>query len=984
MDIRRGLFAGLFGLIVLAAPLPLLANPGGVGATSGLAAANGITGLGTANVQVNQAATHAVINWNDFSIGAGELVQFNQPSATAAILNRVTGGNLSQIYGQMKGNGRVLLVNPAGIFFAQGSQVDVAGLVASTLDITDANFNADHWQFDGVPDGSVPGRVSSAGTITAAAGGFVALLSQGQQNSSGTINAPQGSILLANGSSIFVDPVGDGLMLYQVSAPTPSNYDANGDGTNDAGNDGIYVAASSLLAADGGRVAVEADVPSAQAANQISAVITQGVIRARAATTGSHGEIILVGRGSDAYNAGLLDASGPGNGTVTLRSDTGVSASPPQNLYPCNQNPNPCTTGDGNNPPLIQARNLVLDGVGSVNLDGVTLAVQAMDVTSGGYASFSGDTFSGLQSVTGHVGELDIFNSDISAPALTFNITGGLFFGGSRLSGNTLNAQASDTLSVGNQPNVPSVVPSSLSFTQQVTLGGVNRINLIGARVDTPALALNTGGIASIDTDQFPQLRMVTGTIGELDFFTSTVTTPDLSFDITGNLFIGGATLSGSTLTARASGNLSIGDEPNVPGPPPSSHLSYGQQIQLAAPGRVNIINATLDTPTLIIATSGYASMQNDQLPNLRMLQAQALQLQLQDMTLNLPALDIDVAGGLLMDGVALSGGSLTMAADGFELGPSLSAAGAARMLDYTGTVSIDSRGGALDILGASVKAGDLKISGSGYVSIDNSMLQATHGMQLSAGADLQFDVNTSPQSTTQISAGSFAARAGGTINLANAVVDVGTEVAAFGEDDGMIGELRDVAPDRVPLAAGPDASFAAPHVVIGNITLQGDYLYLQTNSLDFTGPLPINAPTDLLVNVRPYGNKDTLGLEQDIAYRRTANFGVNQQLNNAFPGTTYIFGGTDYDGVIFAGEAGPIDFGSHDAGVLFMTNGAVAQEAPIQTSGPQFVLAGLTSAPPEADEDQQHRSATEDDDNGGKDHEVDRVTSPAAAKECR
>ena len=70
-----------------------------------------------------------------FSIGAGELARFVQPSAASAILNRVTGGDPSSILGQLQSNGRVFLVNPSGIVFGPGAVIDAAGLVASTLNI---------------------------------------------------------------------------------------------------------------------------------------------------------------------------------------------------------------------------------------------------------------------------------------------------------------------------------------------------------------------------------------------------------------------------------------------------------------------------------------------------------------------------------------------------------------------------------------------------------------------------------------------------------------------------------------------------------------------------------------------------------------------------------------------------------------------------------------------------------------------------------
>jgi len=84
----------------------------------------------------------AIINWQGFSIGANEITRFNQQSASSAVLNRVISNNPSSILGTLQSNGRVFLINPNGIVFGAGSVVDVAGLVASTLKLSDADFLA--------------------------------------------------------------------------------------------------------------------------------------------------------------------------------------------------------------------------------------------------------------------------------------------------------------------------------------------------------------------------------------------------------------------------------------------------------------------------------------------------------------------------------------------------------------------------------------------------------------------------------------------------------------------------------------------------------------------------------------------------------------------------------------------------------------------------------------------------------------------------
>lgn len=116
---------------------------------------------------IDQSSRSAIVEWGSFSIGSKASVTIRQPDAAAAILNRVVGGNRSEIDGQLTANGRVFLVNPNGILFGAGSRVDVGGLVASTLDIRNEAFER------GVVDGRFvfSGDAASPGSGTGATSG---------------------------------------------------------------------------------------------------------------------------------------------------------------------------------------------------------------------------------------------------------------------------------------------------------------------------------------------------------------------------------------------------------------------------------------------------------------------------------------------------------------------------------------------------------------------------------------------------------------------------------------------------------------------------------------------------------------------------------------------------------------------------------------------------------------------------------------------
>ncbi|WP_082413755.1 filamentous hemagglutinin N-terminal domain-containing protein [Azospirillum brasilense] len=99
-------------------------------------------------MEILQSTDKAIINWKSFSIDAGEKVTFQQPSASSVTLNRVTGADPSKIMGSLSANGTVMLVNPNGVVIGAGAKVDVGGLVATTANISDANFMAGKYQFD--------------------------------------------------------------------------------------------------------------------------------------------------------------------------------------------------------------------------------------------------------------------------------------------------------------------------------------------------------------------------------------------------------------------------------------------------------------------------------------------------------------------------------------------------------------------------------------------------------------------------------------------------------------------------------------------------------------------------------------------------------------------------------------------------------------------------------------------------------------------
>ena len=123
-------------------------SPAKAGPTGGQVAAGAATISNQAGTtQVQQTTHRAIVNWRSFDVSKGEAVIFNQPSANALTLNRVTGEGPSSIFGSVTANGRIFIVNPHGMVFGPTAQFNVAGLVATTADINDARFMEGRYEF---------------------------------------------------------------------------------------------------------------------------------------------------------------------------------------------------------------------------------------------------------------------------------------------------------------------------------------------------------------------------------------------------------------------------------------------------------------------------------------------------------------------------------------------------------------------------------------------------------------------------------------------------------------------------------------------------------------------------------------------------------------------------------------------------------------------------------------------------------------------
>ena len=141
---------------------------------------------------VNTSLDKLIINFNSFSIASTETVNF---ISSASILNRVTGTEASNIFGNLFAAGNIILINPNGINIGSTANINVASLIASTLNIESSDFLAGKYNF--FKDGESAFLINQ-GNILIPNGGYVCLLSQALENR-GLIQAELGTVVLAAG-----------------------------------------------------------------------------------------------------------------------------------------------------------------------------------------------------------------------------------------------------------------------------------------------------------------------------------------------------------------------------------------------------------------------------------------------------------------------------------------------------------------------------------------------------------------------------------------------------------------------------------------------------------------------------------------------------------------------------------------------------------------------------------------------------------------
>lgn len=222
---------------------------------------------GRVNITVLQTAPQAVLNWKTFNVGKKTTLTFNQDRGGAdksqwTVFNKIAdpSGSPSQILGKIEAPGQVYVINPNGIIFGGSSQINLHGLVATSLPINDGliargllNNPDSQFLFSALPmdagakgtpahtpvaslapggkygDVEVRAGAQISSPSSSNVGGRVMLVGPNVKNE-GTISTPDGQTILAAGLQVGIaaHPAGDarlrGLDVFvgAVTVPPPA------------------------------------------------------------------------------------------------------------------------------------------------------------------------------------------------------------------------------------------------------------------------------------------------------------------------------------------------------------------------------------------------------------------------------------------------------------------------------------------------------------------------------------------------------------------------------------------------------------------------------------------------------------------------------------------------------------------------------------------------------------------------------------------
>jgi filamentous hemagglutinin family protein len=196
--------------------------------------------------EVTQTALRAIFNWSNLNIGKGGHVHFKQPTGGSAV-NRIGSADPTVIEGMLTATGQLYLINQNGVLFGGGAQVNVGGMVASTLNISDEVFQKGWlsqqgkqaaFAFEGTAGQFQSSfvRVEAGAQLASGEGGGIYMFAPRVENA-GKIETPGGQAMLAAGSKVYLAaPTNARMRGFLVEVDPFVGKDADGKDVNIGGS----------------------------------------------------------------------------------------------------------------------------------------------------------------------------------------------------------------------------------------------------------------------------------------------------------------------------------------------------------------------------------------------------------------------------------------------------------------------------------------------------------------------------------------------------------------------------------------------------------------------------------------------------------------------------------------------------------------------------------------------------------------------------
>ena len=452
---------------------------------------------------INQSTAKLITNWNSFNVGSAGKVTFAQPGLGAIALNRVTTGSPTEIFGQITANGQLVIVNPNGVTFGAGSQVNASSVVASSLDITDTNFNAGTYVFS---RGTATGSVNNHGTIISggSGGGTVVLLAPSITNT-GTVVTPAGYIAMVSANQAT------------LSATTPTIDQASSIAGTITHSGTLNATRASSL---GGRVFLSGDKSQSSSVVELKGTISAGE------------RMDIAGKTIKVSN--VFNAHSP---ATTLTADDNILVNGTLNVNVINDVLSLVYGADGVN---AANENYTLNRNGKINLNGSTIGFRV-----------NGNTYNVVRDITGLQnlsGSRNVLANDIDATATSgwnagkgfapINVSGVLDGLGHKVDKLFINRTATD----GTGSNIGLVGSISSGIIQNI---GVTNANITGY---TNVGALLGGAYGSTGNGSIVRNSYSSGTVSA---------TNQNAGGLIGSVYADGAGQTSSVLNSWSSANVS-------------------------------------------------------------------------------------------------------------------------------------------------------------------------------------------------------------------------------------------------------------------------------------------------------------------------------------------------------------------------------------------------------------------------------------------